>query len=72
MKSSEMAAQISSIADMMRRNQLTALEYLDILKKLDDSYIRAIQSAKKEGDHKRSQLLHVKKDIVGREVSYAG
>lgn len=65
-----MASQIDGISTMMRRNQLSSHEYIQMLTQLHQGYNSNIQAAARTGDRKRQQLLTLKKEIVVKEVIY--
>lgn len=68
-KSIEISQQINDITVMMKRNQLTDLEYMKVLSELLEMYQSNVQSSVQNGDRRRQQLFTLKRDIVSREVS---
>jgi len=57
------------ITELMRSNQLSARDYINILSQLNKDYTETIQTAANTGDRRRQQLFTKKKDLVAREVS---
>ena len=66
--SGDKAAQIDAISMMIKRNQLSTREYIQVLNREVNSLTKNIQLATQTGEKKRQQILGVKRDIVAKEV----
>lgn len=53
---------------MIKRNQLSTREYIQVLNREVNSLTKNIQLATQTGEKKRQQILGVKRDIVAKEV----
>ncbi|KAF6020435.1 hypothetical protein EB796_021238 [Bugula neritina] len=67
-KSVELASKMDIITGLMRSNQLSARDYINILSQLNKDYTETIQTAANTGDRRRQQLFTKKKDLVAREI----